>query len=1031
MESFHPASGFYDTNAAPGLARRSISIFSRRGPESPDASNFSIFSANTMLQAQGSHRQSLWKRRRGFANKKDQANVVLHAVPPADILPPMTALGLAMSTSLDEDIASAFDQNVAPQSSYSRKDSMQPSLHSHKQKKTDSRIGVWRNGVAHWDVERKPSAVLEFSGLYFPTPGPLSPPPQRPLPVLPTLSTAARPISSVVVSSSDAAVSTEMQAAKPRPSLSYFPIDTPAESARYRSLRLATDEASIHPTLRTSSSPSNEDVPFQYANVHHRRDVSLSESIATSAWSASSGTGSTEESSERMSCYSRHSSMTSVGEESEGNSMTHGSDWNCRAVPRRSVSAAFSILSPVQAGVFDDHSSRRKLSEDLLSPTSKPTLELNDHMNGSSLLSVASPPSPTLSEAVYDLQAQLGSISEGPRSRNESTASDDISPDQSIPAQTLQRVPTIPRKSRKRHWKASSVSFVQNALPESQANVLVRQRSAPVQQTTTHSSNSIHERVDIRRTTSERYVSAGVGPVEQSGRLTSSACASVLTPNMIVYGGSSEHHDMVACPDSSGTPAEAQSILLRIMSGLHTLDDLNATSRINKGMWRVYKENEIALLRTVQWNQSPAAWELREWSVISFSHVDYDVTSSQPQHTPASYRSCARRDKEVIDELKVMILENCQTFLRPESTVGLASTGESSGQRFDDAFYRIWCFCKIFGCEKGREDDIAGQLDWLKGGLLAHQQDCGATVSINFEFDMASVLLNAPDYFAQGNLNGLSAAQLYDMIELRNCLAVLLQGFGGRVEQARSCGVFDHCETAVTGVEEEDAVLEEWISHILTLGPSVILELARFSQDQSDAGFKLAKFHGWTDWEPPMPGTSRSTFLREPLTKLYEERLVATMVHQNSDEVEMKEVDCKRVATLAAEIKLARSSGTYRLLPVSDMANGRPMSTVSQFGYTTPARVVSPAPPAHSCATLQAMWSPRRISPIIEDRVETFNRLSLLTLDGVAHDTSERAIKKIMDMGFTVAQAKEALRLTDMGDGLRVDRAVDMLLRQQ
>ena len=78
------------------------------------------------------------------------------------------------------------------------------------------------------------------------------------------------------------------------------------------------------------------------------------------------------------------------------------------------------------------------------------------------------------------------------------------------------------------------------------------------------------------------------------------------------------------------------------------------------------------------------------------------------------------------------------------------------------------------------------------------------------------------------------------------------------------------------------------------------------------------------------------------------------------------------------------------------------------------------------------LWSPRKISPIIEDRVETFNRMSLQNFaEGVAEDTAGRAVKTITAMGFSTAQAQEALKLTDMGDGLRVDRAVDLLLSRQ
>lgn len=43
-------------------------------------------------------------------------------------------------------------------------------------------------------------------------------------------------------------------------------------------------------------------------------------------------------------------------------------------------------------------------------------------------------------------------------------------------------------------------------------------------------------------------------------------------------------------------------------------------------------------------------------------------------------------------------------------------------------------------------------------------------------------------------------------------------------------------------------------------------------------------------------------------------------------------------------------------------------------------------------------------------------------------NTADKAIYRIMEMGFTADEAKEALMKTDLGDGLRVDRAVEMLL---
>ncbi|GAB7346691.1 hypothetical protein MBLNU459_g1810t2 [Dothideomycetes sp. NU459] len=984
-------------------------------------------------QTQTTRRRSDWRNRLSLINRKQEPGVVLHAVPPATTssLPRMTNLELVMSTSLDEDIFKAVGSDGSPadwasQSPVSRKDSVQSPREAYGQKTTDSRIGVWRNGVADWDVQRKRSSVIEVAGLYFPMPeAPPVPPPKKPLPALPHTSATGRPNLSVAIPGQVAKPFTESKPMQPRHTIAYFPNVAPLfpqfpAASSFPTPWSATDESAVHPAFRTSASSSIQDVPIQYPNVSHGRYDSVSDSIAASRSSMSSSTAFLEENSDRMSCYSRQSSMTSLEEDADEDEFIQNPDWNCLNAPRRSVSAAFSVQSPVKAGVFDDHSPLRTAAEDLLSPTSKATPDQAFDAVHHSQSDVDSPPSPTLSEAVCDLQAQLGSITEDIATGNQVAQSEDGSPTLPASAQILTRAPTVPKKSRKRQWRASSAVLSTTPVPESQASMLLRRQSAPIVKGPERAEGSTQESAALRRISSARSCLTGASSLERSGHHSCSARTSVLIPRIVVDGSSLESSKSTADSNSTWTPAEAQLVLLRIMSGLGSLDDLAATSTINK----------------VQFNESPAAWELREWSTVSFGHVDCDGTSSQSEHTPATYLSCVRRDRQVITELKGMILQRCQSFMRPEAVAALGSSTDVNAQRFDDAFYRIWCFCKIFGSEKGREDDVTGQLDWLKGGLLAHQQDCGATINANLEFDMASVLLNAPEYFAKGNEGGLSAVQLYDMTELWNCLAVLLQGFGGRVEQARACGIFDHCETAVTGMEEEDAALEEWTSHILTLGPSVILELARFSQDQSDAGFRFAKFHGWTEWVPPACGTSRGTFLKEPVTKLYEERLVADMVRDQSEQGEMREVGCQKVASLAAEIKLARTSSTYRRLPLvdvsqtSNVSSAKPVKPVRLAKPAKPTKAGQPSTPTHSRMVAQAQWSPRRISPIIEDRVETFNRLSLLTLDGIADDTSERAIRKIVDMGFTISQAKEALRLTDMGDGLRVDRAVDMLLRQ-
>lgn len=58
-------------------------------------------------------------------------------------------------------------------------------------------------------------------------------------------------------------------------------------------------------------------------------------------------------------------------------------------------------------------------------------------------------------------------------------------------------------------------------------------------------------------------------------------------------------------------------------------------------------------------------------------------------------------------------------------------------------------------------------------------------------------------------------------------------------------------------------------------------------------------------------------------------------------------------------------------------------------------------------------------------------RALLVQDDDAGTNSVERAIHQIHEMGFTIDEAKGALKITDMGDGLRVDRAVEYLMRSK
>lgn len=633
--------------------------------------------------------------------------------------------------------------------------------------------------------------------------------------------------------------------------------------------------------------------------------------------------------------------------------------------------------------------------------------------------------------------------------------------------QSPESVPTLPKRSRKREWRESR-GHPQRSRPKTlktpsrrkseselrqpqiavEPKVLIETPGLMRRKSTSRTGDppSLHEFAKLLPMSDEKVVVepdfstadfrmfdspleiAAVGPELQVGEETKSL----------------EEKDDTAA-------ASAEMVLLNILSALKSPQDLFSMAMINQGMYRVFKENEMQLLRTVTLNQSPPACEFREWCPPDNGRVKPGKASSHVEHTPSTYANGHRRDLRVIEKLKAHILEPCQTWIRSTTVSALSDPNHPDAQRFTDAFWRIWCFCKIFGCSKGRDEDLTGQLDWLKGGLLANNQGCVATVSTSLDFDMGSVLLNPPDHFAKGNESGLVAQQLYDMIEIWACLSALLQGYQGRVNEAWNADIFCECDVNKGDFEREHHLLEEWTCYLLTLGLDVVLQMAERAYDSGPAGFEQAKEMGWNIWRPSEFGGSRSTFLKEPVARLYEEHVaVVALDMQNPSELEEKERGRQRVAALAAEIRLRRQTSSYRRSPYIDMTMERPMSLVtrqtsmasmdSHFGAMvgSAGRCASPSSPwtpasdySSSHPTRRGQLFQRSISPIMEGQTETFSRVSLQNFAGMAEDTSDWAVSKIVEMGFSVRQAREALRKTDMGDGLRLDRAVDLLLRQQ
>ena len=251
----------------------------------------------------------------------------------------------------------------------------------------------------------------------------------------------------------------------------------------------------------------------------------------------------------------------------------------------------------------------------------------------------------------------------------------------------------------------------------------------------------------------------------------------------------------------------AENVLLRILHSLDNLQDLFSAAVISRGFYTTFKRHELSLMKNAVYAMSPAAWELREMSPPYNASCDIDNDAPVPEYSPTTYLRHYTRDMYIMVALKSLILVHCETFLRPETISALAGTESARSSQIDEAFWRVWTFCRIFGCGKNREDDIIGQMDWLRGGTLARSQSSTTSLSMTDPFGLNGVLFSPPPSFAKGNRNGLTVEELYDMTEIWTCLGVLVRGFQGKAEQAREYGIFENADIFPGDVDKENTIL--------------------------------------------------------------------------------------------------------------------------------------------------------------------------------------------------------------------------------
>ncbi|RMZ15750.1 hypothetical protein D0862_01522 [Hortaea werneckii] len=1003
MRDKHSPAG--DTN----VSRRSVSIFSRRGTDTPSTTLPSLVRAAVTAAQPSTTKSYGWKARRRSApvsggivtDRRDAGNgTALNAVPATEPRP-MASLEEEMATSPNDEILSAVSKDSSGQAASNAQPSQtSPSVawNSERQDANEakSRVGVWVNGVAQWDESFLRQTDRTSASHLMERPGLVN--------VVPSLRSKSDGTheTSALLQSRPWVGSVNSSGGDAEPSAAPA---VPPKDARHSLRSLQTSDSSSH-----SSTFDGEDTDS---------------SKRSSATSIEPTPPINRKSSKRLSgrVLSRNTSQGRDGD--------------------RCFLSPINIRKPLPSDPVAVGNRSSPLAHDPVSRAIYPT------SSGSYLKQTEQEQMDGLSER----SATTAEDHEDHHVQLDGTLADSIEHGDSAEAalQPLEHAPTLPRRSRKREWRnpaqrppqpkttsqqpsrrrseselsPKSIDVEQKVLINEPGLLRMKSASKPSSGLRTHDFTQLIPMSDEKIVVEPDYMASGFEMFDSSSGKDNSETATTLPSGVSMLAAWRD--DMA---DDSG--------LLRILSSLGSFEDLWNTAQINKGMYRVYKANENELIRTITWNQSPALWECLEWSKA--------IESSDT--TPYKYMQERTSSTGTVGSLKSLIFERCQSYIRPETAAAFSEPKCSISQRLDDALWRIWCFCRIFGCGKGREDDLTGQLDWLKGGPLANNQGCVATVNSNLDFDMSSVLLNAPEHFARGNAGGLDAEQLYDMTEIWSCLAMLLEGYLGCTSNARENGVFGNCDVNEGDSGREEYLLEEWVCHMLTMGLDVVLALAEHANDSVGKGFQFAHERGWTDWTPQQYTGSRISFFKEPVARLYEERIAASPRLSSSPRQGRRQSGQKRVAYLAAEMRFRRQSGSYcGPSPVesnvgrstgshtrrdSTFDDARSPSEISdpKYGYASPMLHSPISALSGPRSSVGSQWSHRRISPIIEDRVDAFNRMSLQNFAGVADSTSVHAVNKVIEMGFTPAQAQEALKKTDMGDGLRVDRAVDWLLRR-
>jgi hypothetical protein len=216
------------------------------------------------------------------------------------------------------------------------------------------------------------------------------------------------------------------------------------------------------------------------------------------------------------------------------------------------------------------------------------------------------------------------------------------------------------------------------------------------------------------------------------------------------------------------------AVATRILEGVSDLRTLFRLAVVSKQFYRIFKGHELDFIKNCLHVMRPEVWELREMNTCSIhpgtdSHLAslIDNETSLSPCSPNMYLQHYAYEIAVVVDMKIIIMEYRNQLVDFPVYMLEAFRMEEPllGSEVDKALWRIWTFCRIFGCCKDREDDLIGQQDWFNGGFRARGRpksgpSCFGGDSNVLSVPRSEVLALPPESFGRGNGTGLSRFEL-------------------------------------------------------------------------------------------------------------------------------------------------------------------------------------------------------------------------------------------------------------------------------